>query len=78
MRYLPRGTAHAPRVLIVDDDEATRRACSKALRLQGYDVLEAGNMEEGIAHLRVDAINISNCSRCGDGKLDYDEQYDGD
>ena len=43
-----------PTVLIVDDDEGTRTFVRASLELEGYDVREAGNAEEGFAALEGD------------------------
>jgi CheY-like chemotaxis protein len=37
-----------PRVLVVDDDPAIRLICSTNLQLDGYQVLEAANGQEGL------------------------------
>jgi CheY-like chemotaxis protein len=37
-----------PRVLVVDDDPAMRLVCSTNLKLDGYQVLEAANGQEGL------------------------------
>ena len=37
-----------PRVLVVDDDHATRVLCSTVLQREGYHVLEATNGQEGL------------------------------
>jgi CheY-like chemotaxis protein len=37
-----------PRVLVVDDDPAIRLVCSTNLLLDGYQVLEAANGQEGL------------------------------
>ena len=37
-----------PRVLVVDDDPAIRLVCSTNLQLDGYQVLEAANGQEGL------------------------------
>jgi CheY-like chemotaxis protein len=41
-----------PQVLVVEDDEAIRALVSDVLRDDGYDVLEASNGIEALAHLR--------------------------
>lgn len=38
------------RVLVVEDDSAIRRGIGDALRFAGYEVLEAGNGNDGMAH----------------------------
>ena len=40
-----------PRILLVEDDEALRKASSACLRRRGYFVEEAGSAEEAIAFL---------------------------
>jgi DNA-binding response OmpR family regulator len=37
-----------PRVLLVDDDKFFRRACEVSLRQRGFEVLTAGDGEEGL------------------------------
>ena len=37
-----------PRVLVVDDDPTTRLICATNLQLDGYQVLEAANGQEGL------------------------------
>jgi CheY-like chemotaxis protein len=37
-----------PRVLVVDDDHATRVLCATVLQREGYEVLEATNGQEGL------------------------------
>lgn len=37
-----------PRVLVVDDDPTIRLICSTNLQLDGYEVLEAANGQEGL------------------------------
>jgi CheY-like chemotaxis protein len=37
-----------PRVLVVDDDPAVRLVCSTNLQLDGYQVIEAANGQEGL------------------------------
>jgi CheY-like chemotaxis protein len=41
-------TPGPPRVLVVDDDAAIRLICSTNLQLDGYQVLEAANGQEGL------------------------------
>jgi CheY-like chemotaxis protein len=41
-----------PQVLVVEDDEAIRALVSDVLRDDGYDVLEASNGIDALAHLR--------------------------
>lgn len=44
----PDGHSGPPRVLVVDDDYATRILCSRVLQHEGYHVLEAANGQEGL------------------------------
>ena len=47
-----------PYVLIVDDDDLTRRSLAQALRLHRYDVAEAGDMREALAHLSAGPCDV--------------------
>ena len=47
-----------PRVLVVDDDPATRLLCSAFLARDGYDVLEARDGQEGLEVARERAPDI--------------------
>lgn len=60
------------RVLIVDDDEATRRSCSKALRLQDYEVLEARDMQEASEHMQANPCDVVLLDLCLPGILGID------
>lgn len=42
----------APKVLVVDDKHYIRQLLSTALRLQGYEILTAGDGEEGLEMIR--------------------------
>ena len=53
---LPRGAGQ--RVLLVEDEPAVRRLMSTVLQEQGYQVLEAQNGEEALAHLARSAETI--------------------
>ena len=50
--------AHKAVVLVVDDEPAIRLLCTVNLELDGYDVREAGTLEEAREHLQggVDAV----------------------
>jgi CheY-like chemotaxis protein len=41
-----------PRILIIDDEEELRLILREALEYVGYEVVEAGNGEEGLQHYR--------------------------
>jgi CheY-like chemotaxis protein len=43
---------HGKRILIVEDDVAVREALATFLEVEGYEVLEAGDGEEALRHLR--------------------------
>jgi DNA-binding NtrC family response regulator len=43
-----------PRVLLVEDDEAVRRALTRALRAEGVDVHEVGSAKEALMRLQRD------------------------
>jgi len=47
-----------PRVLVVDDDRATRLLCAAILLRDGYDVLEAADGQEGLEVARQQAPDI--------------------
>jgi CheY-like chemotaxis protein len=44
----PNRSAGPPRVLVVDDDRATRILCTSVLQRDGFHVLEATNGQEGL------------------------------
>jgi len=46
------------RILIVDDSSSMRTVAGIALRGAGYEVLEAGNGQEGLAKLDGERINL--------------------
>jgi two-component system, chemotaxis family, chemotaxis protein CheY len=46
------------RILIVDDSSSMRTVCGIALRGAGYEVLEAGNGQEGLARLDGERIHL--------------------
>ena len=50
-----RGTSRVQSVLLVDDDPAVRELFAQALRLAGFDVVEASSGAEGLERLRSDA-----------------------
>ncbi|MHC0053917.1 ATP-binding response regulator [Actibacterium sp. D379-3] len=45
-------------VLLVEDEAPVRAFASRALRMRGYTVLEAGNAEEALETLKDDKINV--------------------
>lgn len=45
------GGAARPRVLLVDDEEAVRRASARVLSAEGFEIVEAGDRREALAHL---------------------------
>ena len=45
-------------MLVVDDDEALRMLCRVNLELDGYRVLEAGNVGEAAAHARAERVDV--------------------
>jgi two-component system KDP operon response regulator KdpE len=49
---------HAPRVLVVEDDPAIRRAIVAQLRAEGYDVVEAADGREALAIARKDKPDL--------------------
>jgi CheY-like chemotaxis protein len=50
--------AGPPRVLVVDDDPAVRRLCTRILKSDGYDVFEAANGQEGLELALVNALDL--------------------
>ena len=56
---LPMNTQSSPRLLIVDDDDATIKTFARILTLEGFDVRTAANAESGLRELeasRPDAV----------------------
>ncbi len=51
LNALPPGYVRRPRVLVVDDDPDIRLICSTNLTLDGFDVIEAGDGQEGLERL---------------------------
>jgi DNA-binding response OmpR family regulator len=47
------------RVLIVDDDEALRKALRKALELDGFRVEEAANVDDAVARISATEFNLA-------------------
>ena len=47
-----------PRVLVVDDDPDVRLLCATNLTLDGFDVIEAGNGQEGLERVGEDAPDL--------------------
>jgi len=63
---------HCPKILILDDEEALRAIIARRLQRKGYEVLEAGSAEEGLALLQVtllDAVLLDIKLPDGDGLL---------
>jgi CheY-like chemotaxis protein len=55
---LPRSPGQRPRVLIVDDDRSIRLLCATYLRREGYDVIEAGDGQEGLERAFSEAPDV--------------------
>ncbi|MCY2985798.1 MAG: EAL domain-containing protein [Planctomycetota bacterium] len=53
-----RGNRHAPTILVVDDDPATREILACMLSLEGYDVLEAGNGRKALAIIKESVVDL--------------------
>jgi DNA-binding response OmpR family regulator len=47
-----------PRVLVVDDDRALRLALTALLQNDGYQVAQAGDGDEALAHLRANGVDL--------------------
>ena len=55
-------------VLVVDDDPALRMLCRVNLELDGYAVLEAGNVDDAAAHAATGEVDVILLDiRMGDG-----------
>lgn len=52
------GLGRTPRVLIVDDDPSARLLCATYLRGEGYDVIEAGDGQEGLERAFTEAPDV--------------------
>ena len=52
------GNGKRPRVLVVDDDPATRMLCSIHLQLEGFLVLEAADGRRGLARARAESPDL--------------------
>jgi two-component system KDP operon response regulator KdpE len=50
--------AHAPRILVVDDDPGIRRALHAELQVAGYDVFEAADGHEGLRRVAAEAPDL--------------------
>ncbi|MGD8238317.1 MAG: sigma-54 dependent transcriptional regulator [Armatimonadota bacterium] len=57
--------AQAPRVLLVDENDAERQVVHELLAQQGYDVVDARRSEDAIAALGEQAFDIALCDICG-------------
>jgi len=59
-----RGNADFPplkRILVIDDDAKLRQHCAEFLRMEGYEVFEAGNGRDGIERARRDGPDLALC-----------------
>ncbi|HUM02868.1 MAG TPA: response regulator transcription factor [Thermoanaerobaculia bacterium] len=50
--------AHAPRILVVDDDPAIRRGLSAELQAAGYEVVGAADGDEGLRRFEAEAPDL--------------------
>jgi len=57
--------AQRAKVLLIDENDAERRAVHELLDEQGYHVVDAGSSEEALAALRQQAFDIALCDMCG-------------
>ena len=48
----PAAGSSGPTLLLVDDDAGVRRVMARLLALEGFGIVEAGNGEEALVHLR--------------------------
>lgn len=62
----------AATILIIDDDELTRKSLGEALRTQRYEVQEAGDVAEGLERLRSTPSDVVLLDLCLPGTLGQD------
>ncbi|WP_443023922.1 sigma-54-dependent transcriptional regulator [Sphingobacterium sp.] len=49
------------RVLLIDDEEKLRKLLSKIISLEGFDVIEAGDIKSGLKKLEVNDVDVVLC-----------------
>ena len=50
-----------PRVLLIEDDDQTRRLLREALEAQGYEILESVNGKEGLSMFQAQPVDLVIC-----------------
>ncbi|WP_294184766.1 sigma-54 dependent transcriptional regulator [uncultured Sphingobacterium sp.] len=49
------------RILLIDDEEKLRKLLSKIINLEGFDVIEAGDIKSGLKKLEVNDVDVVLC-----------------
>ena len=59
--FLPISKYTPPRVLLIEDDDQTRRLLREALEAQGYEILESVNGKEGLLMFQAQPVDLVIC-----------------